>query len=92
MTATYVGVATYEDTNNIRYTVTYKGVQVPEDYYVMDGQLVPVGYTLDENGQVVKIAKERTSNPALVGVGISLLCIFVKDTNSCGQSILPIKR
>ena len=73
MTATYVGVATYEDTNNIRYTVTYKGVQVPNDYYVMDGQLVPVGYTLDENGQVVKIAKERTSNPALVGVGISLL-------------------
>ena len=53
--------------------MTYKGVQVPEDYYVMDGQLVPVGYTLDENGQVVKIAKERTSNPALVGVGISLL-------------------
>lgn len=75
MTATYVGTAVYEDTNNIRYTVTYKGVEVPEDYYVMDGQLVPVGYTLDENGEVVKVHKDSAVVPILKGAGITILVL-----------------
>lgn len=76
MTATYSGTATYEDTNNIRYTVTYKGVEVPEDYYVMDGQLVPVGYTL-EDGRIVKIEKENPIMKPLIGAGITLLVIVL---------------
>lgn len=39
--ATYQGTAQFEDTDNIRYTVTYKGVEIPEGYIVDDfGNLV----------------------------------------------------
>lgn len=39
--ATYQGTARFEDTDNIRYTVTYKGVEIPEGYIVDDfGNLV----------------------------------------------------
>jgi len=75
MTATYGGTATYEDTNNIRYTVTYKGVQIPEDHYVIDGQLVPVGYTL-EDGQIVKLQKDGPSVPFVLGIGLLLIALI----------------
>lgn len=39
--ATYQGTARFEDTDNIRYTVTYKGIEIPEGYIVDDtGSLV----------------------------------------------------
>ena len=39
--ATYQGTAQFENTDNIRYTVTYKGVEIPEGYIVDDfGNLV----------------------------------------------------
>jgi len=74
MSATYVGTANFEDTNNLRYTVTYKGVEIPEGYYVLEGEIIPDGYTL-ENGQIVKIEKDNPMLKPLIGAGITLLVI-----------------
>ena len=73
MSATYTGTAHHEDTNNIRYTVTYQGQKIPEGHYVMNGQLVPDGYTLDENGNMVKVKEEKPISAVLGGIGASVL-------------------
>ena len=56
--ATYQGTVQFEDTDNIRYTVTYKGTEIPENCIVGgDGNLVqiPDGYVVDAAGNMVPV-------------------------------------
>lgn len=41
ISGTYIGTATQTDVGNIRYTIIYKGIEIPEGYSVIDGQLTP---------------------------------------------------
>lgn len=56
--ATYQGTVQFEDTDNIRYTVTYKGTEIPENCIVGDdGNLIqiPDGYIVDAAGNMVPV-------------------------------------
>lgn len=83
MSAVYNGTVKFEDTNNFRYMVVYKGVVIPENGHIEDGHIVPnEGYEW-KDGDIVPIEVpvveevKTMSTPAkvLIGAGITILLI-----------------
>lgn len=46
LSAIYKGSVTFENTANVRYTVTYKGTDIPGGYSVVNGELVRTGISI----------------------------------------------
>ena len=79
--ATYQGTARFEDTDNIRYTVTYKGTKIPENCIVdSTGNLiqVPDGYIVDDAGNMVRAPETQglSIGGAILKIFVILLIIF----------------
>lgn len=62
--ATYQGTAQFEDTDNIRYTVTYKGIEIPE------------GYTVDETGNLTEIKDSGQPTSIIVARVFGILALI----------------
>lgn len=78
MVATYQGTARFENTDNIRYTVTYKGVEVPEGYIIDDsGNLaLPEGFILDKDGNVIRADAKNHSAGVIAARAFGILALI----------------
>ena len=77
MTATYSGVATYDELTHFQYTLTYKGDEIQDGQAIVDGELitVPKGYEVVD-GQLVKTGFDFGSFFSNVGIVLLLLVLL----------------